>query len=81
MQAEPPTLPHTRSQRSPEKGDYLFNIFDHFILILVIAYVFIVVLVFQLLKRNASSRLGAGAGDATEVQVRTRGGVEHFWME
>ncbi len=28
-------------------------------------------LVVQLLKRNASSRLGAGAGDATEVQVRT----------
>lgn len=27
--------------------------------------------VVQLLKRNASSRLGAGAGDATEVQVRT----------
>ena len=29
---------------------------------------------FQLLKRNASSRLGAGVEDATEVQVR-RGGV------
>lgn len=30
----------------------------------------ICMLVVQLLKRNASSRLGAGAGDATEVQVR-----------
>lgn len=28
----------------------------------------------QLLKRNASSRLGAGAGDSAEVQVRTRRG-------
>lgn len=26
----------------------------------------------QLLKRNAASRLGAGAGDSAEVQVRTR---------
>ena len=36
-------------------------------------------MVVQLLKRNASSRLGAGAGDATEVQVRRQTHRLYCW--
>ena len=83
MQTQPSTLPHTRSQGPPEKGER-YEIFSsapcvsswHLNEKMLVHHnkAESENVVFQLLKRNASSRLGAGPGDAAEVQVNSSDG-------
>lgn len=74
MQTQPSTLPHTRSQGPSEKGRQQQQHPFHATRaqIFVVGKLSFQPFSLQLLKRNASLRLGAGAGDAAEVQVNDR---------